>query len=155
VGEELAADNPIAEHFAAPPAGSVIAVVATDGPLLPNQCEAAARRVTLGLGRTGTIGSHFSGDLFLALSVANAGAFTTGRATFYGRGLAALDTLRFLPWGSLDPVFEAVVQATEEAVLDALVANEDMVGFRGHRSPALPREEVVRILRRRGVPLDA
>ena len=65
MGEALADDDPIAEHFSAPPgAGSVIAVVATDAPLLPDQCDALARRVTLGLARTGTAGSHFSGDLF-------------------------------------------------------------------------------------------
>ena len=54
------------------------------------------------------------------------------------------------PWGHLDPYFEAVVQATEEAVLNSLVANEEMVGFRGHSSPALPRERVVELLRDRG-----
>lgn len=152
VGESLAADNPIEDHFSAPPgAGSIIAVVATDAPLLPNQCEAMARRVSLGLARTGTTGSHFSGDLFLAVSTANAGAFTTGATMLYGGGVTRLDALRFVPWGSLDPLFEAVVQATEEAVVDALVANEEMVGFRGHRSPALPHDDVVRLLRDRGV----
>jgi L-aminopeptidase/D-esterase-like protein len=152
VGEELAGDNPIAEHFSAPAgAGSVVAIVATDAPLLPNQCEAMARRVTLGLTRTGTTGSHFSGDLFLAVSTGNPGAFTAGVTTLYAGGLSDLGTLRFLPWGSLDPLYEAVVQATEEAVLNALVANEEMVGFRGHRSPALPRDEVARMLAARGV----
>ena len=58
--------------------------------------------------------------------------------------------MRFVPWGHLDPFFEAVVQATEEAVLNSLVANEEMVGFRGHRSPALPRDRVVELLRDRG-----
>jgi L-aminopeptidase/D-esterase-like protein len=150
VGEALAADNPIAEHFSAPGgAGSVVSVVATDAPLLPNQCEALARRVPFGLARTGTTGSHFSGDLFLAVSTANPGAFTPGLETLHGHGRSTLGTLRFLPWGSIDPLYEAVVQATEEAVLNALVANEEMVGFRGHRSPALPRDEVVRLLRDR------
>ena len=61
------------------------------------------------------------------------------------------DSLRFIPWGFLDPFYEAVVQATEEAVLNVLVTNEEMVGFRGHRTPALPRDRVVKILRERGV----
>ena len=73
-GQLLADDNPMAEYFAMPAGGgSVIAVVATDAPLLPHQCTALARRVTLGLARTGTTGSHFSGDLFLAFSTASPG----------------------------------------------------------------------------------
>ena len=153
VGEALAEDNPMKDFFSAPPgAGSIIAVVATDAPLLPDQCRALARRVTLGIARTGTSGSHFSGDLFLAFSVANAGAFTPGFRTLDPEADARYDELRCIPWGSLDPYFEAVVQATEEAILNALVANEEMVGFRGHRTPALPREKVVELLRPRGVP---
>jgi L-aminopeptidase/D-esterase-like protein len=136
LGAELAADNPLSGFLAAPPgAGSVIAVVATDAPLLPGQCKALARRVTLGLARTGTAGSHSSGDLFLALSVANPGAFAPGKA--------GLRELAFLPWGAMDPFFTAVVQATEEAVINALVANEDMTGRDGHRVPALPRDRIV------------
>jgi len=139
LGGELAADNPIAAFRAAPPgAGSVIAVVATNAPLFPHQCQALARRVTAGLARTGTSGSHFSGDLFLAFSTANPGVFRPGPAQ--------LRQLEFLPWESLDPFFEAVVQATEEAVVNALVANADMTGRDGHRSPALPRDRVVALL---------
>jgi len=142
LGEVLADDNPLAEHFSAPPgAGSVIAVVATDAPLLPGQCRAFARRVTLGLARTGTSGSHFSGDLFLAFSTANKEAFTPSIATFYGSP-EHLDRLEFVPWGHIDPLYEAVVQAVEEAVANALVANEDMTGRNGHRTPALPRDRV-------------
>jgi len=143
VGEALAADNPMAGSGLAPPgSGSVIAVVATDAPLFPHQCQALARRVTTGLARTGTSGSHFSGDLFLAFSTANSGAFRPGSP-----GLRRLD---FLAWEELDPLFEAVVQATEEAVVNALVANQDMTGRDGHRSPALPRAEVTRLLRAAG-----
>jgi L-aminopeptidase/D-esterase-like protein len=147
VGEALADDDPIAEAFPAPGAGSVIAIVATDAPLLPHECEAMARRVTLGLARTGTAGSHYSGDLFLALSTANPGAFTPSALTASGRG-RDYDELRFVPWGSMDPFHEAVVQAVEEAVLNSLVANDEMVGFLGHRSPALPRDRVVELLGR-------
>lgn len=151
VGAELREDDPMEAFFAAPPgAGSVIGVVATDAPLLPDQCRALARRMIVGIARTGTSGSHFSGDLFLAVSVANAGAFATLAQTFAGSA-APFGELRFVPWVSLDPFFEAVARSTEEAVLDALVANEEMVGFRGHRSPALPTDEVLRLLRDRRV----
>jgi D-aminopeptidase len=125
-------------------AGSVIAVVATDAPLFPSQCKAFARRVTLGLARTGTSGSHFSGDLFLAFSTANPGAFTQGDPG----GPPKYDQLTFIPWGNLDPFYEAVVQATEEAVLNSLTANDDMTGRDGHRSPALPRARLAEVAKR-------
>ncbi|HEY6786995.1 MAG TPA: P1 family peptidase [Trebonia sp.] len=142
LGAELADDNPMAEYFAAPPgAGSVIVVVATDAPLLPGQCKALARRVTLGLARTGTAGSHSSGDLFVACSTANPGAFAPGEP--YGQ-------LSFIPWGKIDRFFTAVVQATEEAVINALVANDEMTGRAGHRVPALPRDRVARLIMKRG-----
>jgi len=145
--EALAADNPMAGYFGQPAgAGSVIAVVATDAPLLPHQCQALARRVTLGLARTGTTGSHFSGDLFLAFSTASPGGITPAVSTFRPGAGARYDQLRFIPWGFLDPFFGAVVQGTEEAVLNALVANEDMTGRAGHRTPALRRDQVVRLL---------
>jgi len=143
LGRELTADDPMSEWRGAPQgAGSVIAIVATDAPLLPGQCKALARRVTLGLARTGTTGSHFSGDLFLAVSTGNPGAFTSGREALFGNCEVGYDTLRFIPWGRLDPVYQAVAHATEEAVLNALVANEEMTGFRGTRVPALPRDHV-------------
>jgi L-aminopeptidase/D-esterase-like protein len=132
LGEALAGDNPLADWR--PAGGSIVAIVATDAPLLPHQCAALARRVTLGVARTGTTGSHFSGDLFLALSTGNERAFAPRKDS--------RRVLRFVGWHALDPYFEAVVQATEEAVLNALVANDEMTGFRGHRVPALPRERV-------------
>lgn len=147
VGRGLADDDPMREHFMRPAgAGSVIAMVVTDAPLLPPQCQALARRVTFGLARTGTMGSHFSGDLFLAVSTANAGAFATGAKSLFGTGLVATGSLRFLQWSSIDPFYEAVVQATEEAVMNALVANDEMIGIDGHRIPGLPRERVVSLL---------
>jgi D-aminopeptidase len=160
LGEGFADDNPMRDrsgaphsaphagpHGAPPGAGSVIAVVATDAPLIPNQCKAMARRVTAGLARTGTSGSHFSGDLFVAFSTANPGGFTLGEPGARGPGKAAkYDRLTFVPWGYLDPFFEAVVQATEEAVANSLVANEDMTGRDGNRSPALPRDRLARIV---------
>jgi L-aminopeptidase/D-esterase-like protein len=152
VGRSLLDEDPIGEFYASDTgAGSIIGVVATDAPLLPPQCEALARRVPLGLARTGTTGSHFSGDLFVALSVADPGQIVPGYMAFGGKAERRYSTMRYLPWGEIDPFFEAVVQATEEAVIDALVANEEMVGFRGHRSPGLPRDRVVALLRERGV----
>ena len=149
LGEMLADDNPMADNSDLPPgAGSVIAIVATNAPLLPNQCQALARRVTLGLARTGTTGSHFSGDLFLAFSTANPGGFSSYTGGEEGR----YDSLRFVPWGFLNPFFAAVVQGTEEAVANALVANEDMTGRDGHRSPALPRDRVAALFRARHQP---
>jgi L-aminopeptidase/D-esterase-like protein len=130
--------------IAPPGAGSVIVVVATDAPLFPSQCKAMARRVSLGLARTGTIGSHSSGDIFLAVSTANPGGFTGGDPL--GGGAEGYDNLTFIPWGKINPFFEAVVQATEEAVANALIANEDMTGRDGHRSPALPRHRLAEIL---------
>ncbi len=149
LGEKLAEDNPMSQRAtAAPPgAGSVIVIVATDAPLFPSQCKALARRVTAGLARTGTSGSHSSGDIFLALSTANPGGFSGGEAGPTGDGdNARYDRLIFIPWGYLDPFFAAVVQATEEAVVNALIANDDMTGRGGHRSPALPRHRLTEIL---------
>jgi D-aminopeptidase len=147
VGRLVTAPNPMADFAIAPPgAGSVIALVATDAPLLPPQCKALARRVTLGLARTGTTGSHFSGDLFLAFSTGNPGAMLPGAAALFGGAEPAADSgygqLSFIPWGFLDLFFAAVVQATEEAVANALVANEDMTGQHGRLSVALPRDQV-------------
>ncbi len=131
-----------ADDIAAPRgAGSVIAVVATDAPMLPHQCAALARRVPLGLARTGTTGSHFSGDVFLAFSTANAGALDSG----FPRERAAevaLRELQMVPWNRMDAFFAATVQAVEEATVNALVANVDMVGRGGHLSPALPLDQV-------------
>ncbi|MGN6425925.1 P1 family peptidase [uncultured Leifsonia sp.] len=124
---------------AVPGAGSVIAVVGTDAPLLPGQLAAVARRVPLGLARTGTTGSHFSGDIFLAFSTANAGAFTSRMPTGPD---AAPDAVLALPWGRVDPLYAATVEAVEEAVANALVAARDVEGRDGHRSYALPHEEV-------------
>lgn len=154
LGTLLAEDNPMAAHSAAPPgAGSVIAIVATDAPLLPHQCKTLARRVTLGLARTGTTGSHFSGDLFLAFSTANPGGFSPyDPATSPAADQPRYDRLSFIPWGCIDPFCAAVVQGVEEAVANALVANEDMVGRSGHRSPALPRDRVAELFRARHQP---
>ncbi|WP_329433108.1 P1 family peptidase [Streptomyces sp. NBC_01280] len=126
-------------------AGSVIVVLGTDAPLLPGQCKALARRAALGLARTGTNGGHFSGDIFLAFSTANDGSLNS---TFpWGEPTADdYDNLRFVPWGRIDPFYEAAVQCVEEAVLNALVVNAPMTGRQGHRTPALPHDRVRTLL---------
>ena len=136
VGLELLDDDPMAGETPAG-AGSIIGVVLTDAPLLPNQCEALARRMAIGVGRTGTSVSHFSGDLFLAASIAGA------------RDAAGYREMRHVRWERMDPFFEAVVQATEEAILNALFVNTGMTGRDGHRSPALPGDRVMALLRAR------
>jgi L-aminopeptidase/D-esterase-like protein len=152
VGEALTDDNPMREYLVAPSgSGSCIAVVLTDAQLLPGECQALARRVTLGLARTGTTGSHFSGDLFLAQSVGNPGAITPGYRTLFPEAYGRIDALAFIPWGFMDAFYAAVVQATEESVVNVLVANREVVGFRGHRTPAMPRDRVAAMLRERGV----
>jgi len=147
LGPQLLDDNPLAGGAIAPVgAGSIIVVVVTDAPLLPGQCAALARRVPLGLARTGTTGSHYSGDLFVALSTANPGAFTPGIAAATARAAGRLDQLDFLPWGCLDPFFTAVVHAVEEAVIDSIVANVESTGRGGRRVPALPLDRVRALL---------
>ncbi|TPI33195.1 P1 family peptidase [Mesorhizobium sp. B3-1-6] len=152
LGHELTADNPMEAYFGGRPtgAGSCIGIVATDAPLLPGQCKALARRVPLGLARTGTAGSHFSGDIFLAFSTANPNALN-GRFPKGAPTAESYSHMDFVPWGRMDDFYTAVVQATEEAVLNALVANEDMVGRDGNRTPALPHGRVVAALKSRGV----
>ena len=108
-------------------AGSVIVVVATDAPLNPAQCQGLARRVPLGLARTGTTGSLFSGDIFLAFSTANDGPSHTAFPSTLPSSAELYSTWQ-LPWNRIDAFYAATVYAVEEAVLNALVSNETMVG---------------------------
>ncbi len=120
--------------------GSIIIVVATDAPLLPHQLERLARRASMGLARTGSVSGNGSGDLFLAFSTANFDAAAP-------EGVAKVE---MLPNDRIDPLFEATVEATEEAIVNALVAAEPMTGQGGHQVPALPHDEVRRLLREHG-----
>jgi len=153
VGPSLLDDNPLDDDWfeadlglkPPPGAGSVIVIVATDAPLLPGQCKALARRVPFGLARTGTTGSHFSGDIFLAFSTAD----VPGLASTFHAGPPGDDefgTITFVPWGRMDDLYTAVVQSVEEAILNCLVVNDDMVGRDGHRSPRLPHDRLVALL---------
>lgn len=117
--------------------GSIIVVVATDAPLLPHQLERLARRVPMGIARLGGTASNGSGDIFIAFSTANPGsAATSGRTT-----------IDWLPNDDLNPFFVATVEATEEAIVNALVAAQTMTGARG-TVHALPHDQLREILRR-------
>ncbi len=113
--------------------GSIIIVIATDAPLLPGQLKRLARRASLGLARTGSVSGNGSGDLFLAFSTANRGAANPDQPT---------QTVQTVPNDRLDPIFEATVQAVEEAIVNALVDNSTMTGRDGHRVDALPHDRL-------------
>jgi L-aminopeptidase/D-esterase-like protein len=133
VGREL--DD--SDELRAKPAGSIIAVVATDAPLLPHQLRRLAQRVGLGMARSGGVSHNGSGDIFLAFSTANPEAAASGPAK-----------ADFLSNDSLDPLFEAVVEASDEAILDCLLVNAGMRGRDGNFVPALPDSVVEEVLRR-------
>jgi L-aminopeptidase/D-esterase-like protein len=138
VGREIPGDTP---YTSVPPGqigevGSIIAVVATDAPLLPHQLKRLARRVSLGLGRDGSISANDSGDIFIAFSTANRRASEIDHVV----------DLKMLPNDSLDPVFAATVQATEEAIVNAMMAAEDMTGVDGRRIRALPHDQLRAVL---------
>jgi D-aminopeptidase len=118
--------------------GSAVVVVATDAPLLPHQLRRLARRSALGLARTGSIAENTSGDFVLAFSTAN-------------RGLAEDDevvNVAMLPNDRITPLFAATVQATEEAVVNALIAAETMTGINGRTVFALPHDRLQQVLRK-------
>jgi D-aminopeptidase len=125
-------ENPFREE------GSIIVIIATDAPLLPHQLKRVARRATLGLARTGCLGGNGSGDIFLAFSTANPHA---------ARPEGGVANLKALPNDALDPLFMAAAFATEEAVLNALVAAETMTGRDGLTVHALPHERLREVLR--------
>jgi D-aminopeptidase len=139
VGREIPSEDPyafmpsdIAER------GSIIVVVATDAPLVAHQLKRLARRVSLGLGRDGSISGNGSGDIFIAFSTANSGAAATDHVV----------DLKMLPNDMIEPVFAATVQATEEAIINAMVAAETMTGIENHKVIALPHEKLRAVLKK-------
>jgi L-aminopeptidase/D-esterase-like protein len=120
--------------------GSIVVIVATDAPFLPNQLERLAKRVGMGLGRIGSWAGNESGDLFLAFSTAN-------RSTAAAKGESSL---RMVANQSMDPFFRATIQAVEEAVVNAMLAADTMTGADGLRVDALPADRVVNALRKYG-----
>jgi L-aminopeptidase/D-esterase-like protein len=122
------------------PGGSCIVIVATDAPLLPHQLERLARRVPLGIGRTGGIGADSSGDIFIAFSTANPGAW----------GRTKVARLDMLANDRINPLLRATIQATEEAVINALIAAETMTGRDGNTAHAIPHDRLQAVLRKYG-----
>lgn len=133
VGKEIPGDTVWGDDV-----GSIIVVVATDAPLIPTQLKRVARRVSLGLGRDGSYSGDGSGDIFIAFSTANAGAAAS----------KGLRQITMLPNDQIDPIFLATVQATEEAVVNAMVAAETMTGVNGRTVQALPHDRLREILRK-------
>ena len=118
--------------------GSIIIVIATDAPLLPHQLKRLARRATLGMARTGSTSGNGSGDIFIAFSTANSGADKEP-------GPNAVETVSN---ERISPLFNATVEATEEAIVNAMVGAETMVGRDGHTVVALPHEELQKVLKK-------
>jgi D-aminopeptidase len=126
-------------------AGSIIVVVATDAPLLPHQCTRLAQRPALGLGRLGSYASNSSGDLFITFATGN-----RGLAMRDAGGAPAPRAIRMIEDAALDGLFEAAVEATEEAVANALIAAETMTGRDGLTAHALPHDALAEVMRRYG-----
>ncbi len=118
--------------------GSIIVVVATDAPLLPHQLKRIAKRVSLGIGKVGGIGGNGSGDIFIAFSTANKNSFSRTHET----------TAVMFPNDQMGALFTATIQATEEAIINALVAGRTMKGINGNTVYGLPHETVIKILKK-------
>lgn len=119
--------------------GSIIIVVATDAPIMPHQLKRLAKRASLGLGRNGSIASNGSGDIFIAFSTAHSSIGTEEGGLF---------DLKMMGNADLNPLFAATVQATEEAVINAMVAAETMTGVNGNRFYALPHDRLREVLKK-------
>ena len=144
--ELVVAGVPVGRHIAGgevrgKPGGSIIAMIATDAPLMPHQCKRLARRVGMGIARGGTTSHNGSGDIFLAFSTANQGAWNVD---------GGVNECRFLPNGTMDPLFAGVVEATDEAIIDSMIANEDMTGRDGTTAIALPHDRLQALLKQHG-----
>jgi L-aminopeptidase/D-esterase-like protein len=141
VGKEL--KDTMNYELKAPPSydpgqGSIIVIVATDAPLLPHQLKRIAARVALGVGIVGGRGENGSGDIFLAFSTANPNAFQRNEFTKVDE----------LPNDLINPLFDATVQAVEEAIINAMVAAETMEGINGNKAYALPHKLVIDVLKK-------
>ena len=139
VGREISSEDPYAyQPSEISERGSIIVVVATDAPVLSHQLKRLARRVSLGLGRNGSISGDGSGDIFIAFSTANP----------HAEGGKTVVDLKFLPNDALDPVFAATVQATEEAIINAMVAAKTMIGIENHKVTGLPHDRLREVLKK-------
>jgi D-aminopeptidase len=142
VGKEMQDAIPYAENgaFRDRDVGSIIIVVATDAPLLPQQLKRLARRASLGLARTGSISGTGSGDIFIAFSTANPQAGAS-------KGVVSV---AMLPNDEMNATFEATVEATEEAIINAMLGAQTMTGYQGHKVIALPHDRLQQLLRKYG-----
>ena len=136
VGKEITDLMP--KQGAAADTGSIIVVVATDAPLLPHQLKRVVRRAALGIAKNGGIGGNSSGDIFIAFSTANPGAAKD----------ASSINLQMLPNDRINPIFAATVQATEEAIINALVAAETMTGINGNTVYAIPHDRLREVMKK-------
>ena len=137
VGQAIGPDEVPLPGAARPGAGSIIGIVATDAPLLPGQCRRLAQRVGLGVARMGGVASDSSGDIFLAFSTANRPAQADSDVAM----------VRMLANAAMTPLFEAVMEATEEAIANALCVATTLTGIDGHTAHALPHERLREVLR--------
>ena len=137
VGREIKDWEPIV-HEEKRKDGSIIVIVATDAPLLPGQLKLVAKRITHGIARTGTYSHDGSGEIFLALST----------ATPRNNDKDTRELWEVLPKWKLNAVFKATVEATEEAIINALVAAEDMEGINGNKYFALPHKRLQEIMKK-------
>src|SRR5246500_212441 len=139
VGREISSEDPYAyQPSEISERGSIIVVVATDAPLLSQQLKRIARRVSLGLGRNGSISGNGSGDIFIAFSTANP----------HAEGGKTVKDLKMLPNDAIDLIFAATVQATEESIVNAMVAAETMIGIENHKVIALPHDKLRAVLKK-------
>jgi D-aminopeptidase len=158
VGEAIpASEVPIPDATAGraptppPGSGSIIVIVATDAPLLPHQCERLAQRAGLGIARMGGTGAHSSGDLFLCFATGN----RTLPRTAFETDPRVVAEIRALNDFAISALFDATIEATEEAILNALVAAETMVGRDGITAYALPHDRLLEAMARYGRPARA
>jgi len=139
VGREISSEDPYAyQPSEISERGSIIVIVATDAPILSQQLKRLARRVSLGLGRNGSISGDGSGDIFIAFSTANPHA---------DGGKSVVD-LKFLPNDALDPIFAATVQAVEESIINAMIAAPTMAGIENHKVMGLPHDKLRDVLKK-------
>jgi L-aminopeptidase/D-esterase-like protein len=118
--------------------GSIIVIVATDAALLPHQLKRLARRVSMGISKVGGYAGNCSGDIFIAFSTANSGASNREEK----------QKLEMLPTDQMSPLFLATVQATEEAIINALIAAETMIGINGTTVYSIPHIQLIKVLKK-------
>lgn len=138
VGQEITDLMPDVSWNRADEAGSIIAVVATDAPLLPHQLKRLSRRVPIGIARTGGFGGNGSGDIFISFSTANPGAFSRDATT----------TAELMSNDDMNPIIHATALATEEAIINAMIAAETMTGRDDNVSYAIPHDRLQEVLKK-------